>query len=48
MYIKPSKFTAIFNPKSCQVLNFEDEDCIALMKKFITDRADLWNEDIGK
>lgn len=29
-----------------QVLN--DRTCIALMKQFIADRPELWNEDIGK
>jgi cytosine deaminase len=26
----------------------QDEDCIALMRRFIADHPELWNEDIGE
>jgi hypothetical protein len=25
----------------------QDEECIALMRRFIADHSELWNEDIG-
>ena len=25
----------------------QDDDCIEMMRKFIAERPDLWNEDIG-
>ncbi|MFC1615655.1 nucleoside deaminase [Patescibacteria group bacterium] len=31
-----------------EVVTFNDPECIEMMKKFIEDRPDLWNEDIGE
>ncbi len=31
-----------------EVINFQSEECISMMKNFIAKNPDLWNEDIGK
>ena len=31
-----------------EVINLQDPECIAMMEKFISDRPDLWWEDIGE
>lgn len=30
-----------------EVVNLDDDECVAMMEQFITDRPELWNEDIG-
>lgn len=31
-----------------EVIDLNDPECISMMKKFISEKPDLWNEDIGK
>ncbi len=31
-----------------EVVDLSDEECVSLMKKFIEDKPELWNEDIGE
>ncbi len=31
-----------------EVIDIENDECIELMKKFIADKPELWNEDIGE
>lgn len=31
-----------------EVIDLKDEECIAMMKRFISDNPELWNEDIGE
>ena len=31
-----------------EVVTLDDGDCVALMKRLIAEKPDLWNEDIGK
>ena len=31
-----------------EVIDLNDPDCIALMAKFIKEKPELWNEDIGR
>lgn len=38
----------LFRPHSASVVVLDDEECIRLMRDFISAHADLWNEDIGK
>ena len=38
----------LFRQRSVDVAVFDDAECIQLMRDFIRDRPDLWNEDIGK
>lgn len=38
----------LFAQKGVSVTVFDDSECIALMRSFIADHPDLWNEDIGK
>ena len=33
--------------KGVEVIVLNDPECIAMMKKFITEKPSLWNEDIG-
>jgi cytosine deaminase len=37
----------LLRSRGVQVELLQDEECIALMRRFIEDRPDLWNEDIG-
>ena len=37
----------LFMQNGCTIIHAQDERCIQLMKKFICDYPDLWNEDIG-
>lgn len=34
--------------RGVEVIVLDDEDCITMMKDFIKNRPDLWNEDIGE
>ena len=38
----------LFDQRGVSVSVLDDADCIALMRTFITEHPDLWNEDIGK
>jgi cytosine deaminase len=38
---------ALLRSRGVQVEVLQDDECIALMRRFITDRPELWNEDIG-
>jgi cytosine deaminase len=33
--------------KGIQVIDLQDAECIAMMKQFILEHPELWNEDIG-
>lgn len=37
----------LFQAHGVTLVNLQDERCIALMQKFIAEKPDLWNEDIG-
>lgn len=37
----------LLKSRGVQVVVLQDEECIDLMKRFIQERPDLWNEDIG-
>jgi cytosine deaminase len=37
----------LLRSRGVQVELLQDEECIALMRQFIDNRPDLWNEDIG-
>jgi len=39
---------ALLRSRGVQVDVVQDPDCIALMRSFIANRPELWNEDIGK
>ena len=38
----------LFRQQGVHVTVLNDQDCIQLMRDFIREHADLWNEDIGK
>jgi cytosine deaminase len=38
---------ALLKSRGVEVLVVQDETCIALMRNFIADQPQLWNEDIG-
>jgi cytosine deaminase len=38
----------LFAARGVELTNLKHAGCIALMKKFIQERPDLWNEDIGE
>jgi cytosine/creatinine deaminase len=38
----------LFFQHGVNVVVFDDADCIRMMRDFIAEHADLWNEDIGK
>jgi creatinine deaminase len=38
----------VFRQLGVSVIVLDDEECIQLMRDFISARPDLWNEDIGK
>ncbi len=37
----------LFAARGVKLAVLQDEDCIALMEKFVREKPDLWNEDIG-
>ena len=37
----------LFAGRGVEVAMLNDERCITLMRRFIAEHADLWNEDIG-
>ncbi len=37
----------LFAARGVKLSVLQDKDCIALMEKFVREKADLWNEDIG-
>ncbi len=37
----------LFAQKGVELINLDSDECKQLMKDFIADRPDLWNEDIG-
>jgi creatinine deaminase len=37
----------LFAARGVKLTVLQDADCIALMKKFVAEKPDLWNEDIG-
>lgn len=37
----------LFAARGVKVEVFQDPDCVALMRKFVAEKPDLWNEDIG-
>jgi cytosine deaminase len=37
----------LFAARGVKVTVFQDPDCVALMEKFVREKPDLWNEDIG-
>ncbi|HLV85374.1 MAG TPA: nucleoside deaminase [Candidatus Sulfotelmatobacter sp.] len=38
----------LFRQRGVELVVLNDPDCIEMMKNFIRDHADLWNEDIGR
>jgi cytosine deaminase len=38
----------LFRQHSTEVVVLDDADCIQMMREFVSQHADLWNEDIGK
>ncbi|NNE21856.1 MAG: nucleoside deaminase [Rhizobiales bacterium] len=38
----------LLRERGVEVIIADDPDCIALMKKFITEKPELWNEDIAE
>jgi creatinine deaminase len=38
----------LFRQRGVEVVVLDDTECIAMMRKFIDEEADLWNEDIGR
>ena len=38
----------LFRQNGVEVVVLNDEQCIQMMREFIRDHADLWNEDIGR
>lgn len=39
---------ALLRSRGVEVLVLQDETCIELMRAFVADRPELWNEDIGE
>ena len=37
----------LFAARGVKLSVLQDPDCIALMKRFVAEKPDLWNEDIG-
>lgn len=37
----------LFAARGVKLTVMQDPDCVALMKKFVAEKPDLWNEDIG-
>jgi cytosine/creatinine deaminase len=38
----------LFRQRGIEIVVLDDADCIQIMRDFIRDHPDLWNEDIGK
>jgi cytosine/creatinine deaminase len=38
----------LFRQRGVEVVHLDDAECIAMMREFIADHPDLWNEDIGR
>ena len=38
----------LFRQHGASVVVLDDADCVRLMREFISEHSDLWNEDIGK
>jgi len=38
----------LFRQHGASLMVLDDEECIRMMRDFISEHADLWNEDIGK
>ncbi len=38
----------LFRQHNTEVVVLDDADCIQMMREFVSQHADLWNEDIGK
>jgi cytosine deaminase len=38
----------LFRQRGVEVVLLDDAECIAMMREFIADHPDLWNEDIGR
>src|SRR5579863_5376399 len=38
----------LFRERGVDLVVLDDAECVRMMAKFIRERADLWNEDIGK
>jgi cytosine/creatinine deaminase len=38
----------LFRQNGVEVVVLDDVECVRMMREFIRDHADLWNEDIGK
>jgi cytosine deaminase len=38
----------LFRSKGVNVSLLDDQECIAMMRRFIAEHPDLWNEDIGR
>jgi cytosine deaminase len=38
----------LFAQRGVRLVVLNDEECVQMMADFIRDRADLWNEDIGR
>jgi cytosine deaminase len=38
----------LFRQHGVDLILVQDPECIQMMREFINDHADLWNEDIGK
>jgi len=38
----------LFRQNGVEVVVLDDEECVQMMREFIRDHADLWNEDIGR
>jgi cytosine deaminase len=39
---------AFLRSRGVEVVDLADEDCMGLMRRFIAEKPQLWNEDIGK
>lgn len=38
----------LFRKRGAEIILLDDAECIQMMSKFVSEHADLWNEDIGK
>jgi creatinine deaminase len=38
----------LFRQQGAEIVVLDDADCIQMMREFVSQHADLWNEDIGK
>jgi cytosine deaminase len=39
---------ALLRERGVEVVVLDDPECVEMMERFIADRPDLWNEDIGE